>query len=229
MAYKCHNFCKGDVLDAEQMNCIEQGIVAVEDEIAKIKADLAYVPIDITKFTSNAAGTHEIGKVIESVKLSWEINKEPVSQTLDGEMLAADVREMSVTGPISTDKSFSLSVTDDRNVTDKASTSITFLNGVYYGALEYGADIDSAAVLGLTKKLQSGRKVDFTVTPGEGQRPAYALPTRYGTPTVKIGGFEYAWEKVATFDFTNASGYTESYDVWMHGQNVSGSITINVT
>ena len=202
---------------------------ALKEAVDAIQAELDYKEIDITKFTNSAAGTYEMGRVINSLTISWELNKAPASQTLKGESLGVDVRSKTYTN-VSTNQTYALSVTDERGATDSASSSVSFSNGVYYGALAYGVTPDSAAILTMSKKLQKSRTVDFTVTPGAGKRPAYALPTNgYGTPVFKIGGFEYEWNKIATLQFTNASGYTESYDVWMHSQDVTGSITINVS
>lgn len=202
---------------------------ALKEAVDAIQAELDYKEIDITKFTNSAAGTYEMGRVINSLTISWELNKAPASQTLKGESLGVDVRSKTYTN-VSTNQTYALSVTDERGATDSASSSVSFSNGVYYGALAYGVTPDSAAILTMSKKLQKSRTVDFTVTPGVGKRPAYALPTNgYGTPVFKIGGFEYEWNKIATLQFTNASGYTESYDVWMHSQDVTGSITINVS
>lgn len=198
----------------------------LRQDVDDIIADMNYKAIDITGFSNNV-GTQEMGKIITSVTLTWSINKNPSSQTLDGLALATDAR--SVTEPdmkITENRTFTLKVTDERGATDTASTSISFLNGVYYGSMVAGSAINNAAILALTKKLQSGRSVSFRVS---SNRPVYACPTRYGTPMFTIGGFEYEWDNVATFDFTNASGYVESYSVWMHTQNVSGSVTINVT
>ena len=202
----------------------------VVDELAEaiqaIQEELSYEEIAITKFTNTASGTYELGRTIDSLTISWELNKAPTSQTLKGESLGVNVRSKTYSS-VSTAQTYTLTVTDERGATATKDTSVSFVNGVYYGALDYGASIDSAVILGLTRKLQSGRSVSFSA--GGGKRPTYALPTRYGTPTFKIGGFDYEWEKVKTFDFTNASGYTESYDVWMHSQNVTDSVTVNVT
>lgn len=197
-------------------------------DINKELADLKYVHIEVTSIGNNV-GTVELGRSIDAVTVTWALNKEPVSQTVDGKAVEAVDRSAVVEGPFAADRNFAVTATDERDHTAKGSTSIKFLNGVYYGALAYGATVDSAAVLSLTRKLQSGRVVSFAVTPGAGKRPAYACPARYGTPKFVIGGFEYDWIKAATIDFTNASGYTESYDIWMHGQDVSSSITINVS
>lgn len=197
------------------------------DAVSALRADIEYVPIDITSIR-HGAGTVEIGKVLDSVEVSWSLNKEPASQTLNGTDIDLDSRKVTVTGPFSGTTKFTLSVTDERDTKDTASTTVSFFNGVYYGALAVDAQIDSAAILGLTRKLQGGREITFTVN-AEGKRPVYAIPTSYKTPTFTIGGFTYEWTKVASVEFTNSSGHEELYDVWMHGQNVSGSITVVVT
>ena len=37
MAYGCQNFQNGDVLSAEHLNCIEEGIVELESAMSKIQ------------------------------------------------------------------------------------------------------------------------------------------------------------------------------------------------
>jgi hypothetical protein len=44
-----------------------------------------------------------------------------------------------------------------------------------------------------------------------------------------VGGFEGGFSKAATFDFTNASGYTESYDVWLSDEMNLGSTSVKVS
>ena len=205
--------------------CTPEAFAKMQQDIA----DLQYVPIDITQITDNIV-TMELGSVVQEVTVSWALNKPPVSQTLEGEAVGADLRSKTITGlELRENKSFTLVVTDERDATDSASTAVTFLNGIYYGALTAGAVPDSGAVLEMTRKLQSGKGVTFTYNPTAGKRPSYACPARYGTPKFTIGGFEYSWTKLGTIDFTNASGYTESYDVWQHPQDVGTSLSITVS
>lgn len=213
----------------------------LDKELADIKqeiADLKYVPIEITGVSNNKSKVEQ-GSTVTEVTVTWELNKEPVIQKVHYYKDADTKLEMEVDAAVRsvtlTDLNlkkvtrFAVEAVDERGEVASYPTYIRFYNGIYYGALPYGGDIDSGAVLGMTRVLQNELTVNFTVSPGAGERPAYALPSGSGTPTFKIGGFEYEWEKVATFEFTNASGYAESYDVWMHGQNVTGSITVNVT
>lgn len=207
-----------------------EDIEQMKQDIEAIRADLDYKAIDITKFSNTAAGTHEIGSVITAVVITWELNKTPSSQTLDGASLATDVRRKEYTGlSITSNKTYSLSVTDERGATDSASSSISFLNGVYHGVMEDGAAVNSAAILALTRSLQGSRGITFTDNAGAGQRIAYAIPSRHGTPVFTVGGFEGGFSKASTISFTNASGYAENYDVWLSDNVALGSTTVKVS
>lgn len=203
----------------------------LKQAVEAIQAELDYKPIDITKFTNSAAGTYEMGRVINSLTISWELSKTPASQTLKGETLGVDVRSKTYTN-VSTSQNYSLSVKDERGATDSASSSVMFYNGVYYGVVEDGATINDAAILALAKSLRSSKSISFTVNAGTTQRYAFALPTRYGTPTFKDvetgfqAGFYLAKEN---YEFTNASGYKEKYNVWLSNYKGLGSMDVAVS
>lgn len=203
------------------------GKAYVDEAVAELRAEIRYVPIDITSIR-NSVGTVELGTELESVAISWTLNKEAAAQTLAGADVDVAARSATVPGPFAETVTIPLVVEDERGATDRATTTVSFLAGVYYGALVAGAEITSALILRLSRKLQSGRGLPFTAECA-GVRPVYACPTRYGVPTFTIGGFVYSWDKIATIDHTNASGHTESYDVWMHGNDVSGSVTVTVS
>ena len=199
----------------------------VDEAVAELWAEIRYVPIAISSL-KNSGGTVELGTELESVTISWSLNKNPATQVLYGVEIPLQDRSFAMPGPFRASTKFTLEVTDERGAADSASTSVNFYNGVYYGAMSESGQITSETIYELTRKLQSGRGVTFTVDAG-GKRPVYACPERYGTPKFVIAGFEYEWQKVVSLDFVNRSGYTERYDVWMHGQNVAGSITVTVS
>ena len=202
-------------------------IAQMREQLDKIQSDMNYVAMDV-KSVSNNVGTVEIGKTIDSVTVSWVLNKTPTIQMVNGNTVAVDDRSVVIPGPFTSGQSFVVKATDERGKSDSGTTAINFVNGVYYGVLEDGQAIDSAAVLGLTRELQSEKGITFTANAGENQRLAYALPSRYGTPKFVIGGFEYEWTKT-TISFTNSSGYTEQYDIWRHGQLGGGNLTVSVS
>ncbi|MBR2337990.1 MAG: hypothetical protein IKA63_00810 [Clostridia bacterium] len=193
------------------------------EAIKKDIADLKYVPIDITHI-ANSVGVAEMGSTVNGVILSWTTNKIPVSLTVDGESVDVNAESIQLDTSITANKTFTVLATDERGATDSATTGITFLNGVYYGVGTEDTDL-----LTLNKKLQSGKGLTFTVNAADGQYIIYALPTRYGTPGFNVGGFDGGFSKYGTFSVTNASGYTENYDVWVSDNTGLGSTTVKVS
>ena len=192
-------------------------------ELQKSVDDLKYAPIDITNF-SHTAGTNEMGSVVNALTLNWTLNKNPVSQTVNGESLGVEVRSKKLTGlNMSANRTFSMSATDERGATDSASTTVSFQNGVYYGAGENPETLDSAFVLALNNKvLTPSKSRTIDIMAGDGQHIWYALPKRLGACKFTVGGFEGGFVLAATIDFTNSKGYTEAYYVYRSVQTGLG-------
>ena len=218
-------------LSDDSTNAVQNKVIKAElDAMKEDIADLLYEPINITSFTNNV-NTVEMGRTITEVTLNWNWNKEPASITLDGEAITpTSTKSKQLTDQsIKANKSFTLKATDERSATSQKTTSITFYNGVYYGVAEQGESYDSAFVLGLTKSLQGSRGKTFTVNAGAGQHIFYAVPSRYGTCGFNVGGFDGGFSKVSTFEFTNASGYAENYDLYMSDNANLGNTTVKVS
>lgn len=198
-------------------------------ELEKRIAELLYKAISITSFTNNV-GTAEKGETVTAVTLNWSLNKAPKTLTLDGETLDTGLRTKQLTDQnITSNKSWTLTATDERDTTVSKTTEIAFYNGAYYGAATLPTNIDSAFVLTLTKVLTSSRKRTITVTAGEGEYIFYAIPSSFGTPAFFVGGFEGGFNLVKTFQFTNSKGYTEEYSVWQSANAGLGATTVEVT
>lgn len=204
--------------------------VALDDIYAKL-GDLMYVPISITSFTNNK-NTQEMGSTVTDVVLNWNYNKTPKTLMLDSESLDVSLKTKTLSGQsIKTNKTFTLKATDERDAVATKTTAITFLNGVYYGIgdnLQIGS-ITNEFILGLTKTLQSTKTKTFTVNAGAGKHIYYIIPSRYGTPVFKVGGFEGGFGKLGTVNFTNASGYAENYDVYKSSNAGLGNTTVVVS
>ena len=213
----------GDTPVAEQ---IDAALVDVRAQLA----DLLYEPIAISSFTHNA-GTKERGTTVTDVVLTWAINKTPKTLTLDGATLNVSTTSKTLSGLALTwdnNKTWNLVATDDREATSTKSTSITFCNGIYYGVGTTASGFDSAFVTGLSKRLQTAKAYDFTVSPNA-QYIYYAIPTRLGTVSFKVGGFEGGFEAPVTVSITNSSNYTENYYVYRSTNKITGSTTVDVT
>lgn len=185
-----------------------------------------YEPITINTFSNNR-GTVEMGSTVTDVTLTWDINKTPTELTLDGEPVTVTDESKQLTGQtITQNKTYTLIAKDEKDATSQKTTSITFLNGVYWGAKEAPDTNDSAFILSLTKGLQSSRSKTFTVDAAANQYIYYAVPSRYGEVSFNVGGFDGGFTKVQTLDFENASGYTESYDVYRSDNASLGNTTV---
>ena len=209
-------------------------IITIEEEIASIKADVYYQDIAITLFACPGAGkTYEMGQSVAAPPITWSLNKEPASQSLNGESLGVDVRSKAYSGNITSNKTYTLTVTGQKGETAKQSGSYTFYNGVYYGLLADGATIDSAAILTLNKKVQGSRGVTFTATPTSAMRIAYAIPASgYGTPVFKdaVSGFQVDMYRLDDpIQFENEHGYVTAYYVWLSTNLLEKEITVSVT
>ena len=198
------------------------------DTLISQMADVQYEAIAITSFTNNV-GTVEMGSTVNTVVLNWATNKTPAALTLDGAAVDAALKTKTIENAgITANKTYTLKATDDRDATAQKTTAINFLNGVYWGVAADAESFDSAFILGLTKGLQGSKAKTFTVNAGAGQHIYYAIPTRYGTPAFKVGGFDGGFAKAGTIQFANASGYTESYDVWKSDNAGLGNTTVVV-
>lgn len=209
-----------------------------------------YKAIAVNSLTLNKESVYEIGAAVTGLDAVWVLNKAPAEQTISVpeyavtiENIGADIRSTTeLTGSAATQwngvktqekasgtLTVELTVKDDRGAAASKTARIQWLNGVYTGAAEAPATIDSAFIRTLTKSLQSGKGKTFTVNAATGKYIWYACPARYGTPNFNVGGFDGGFSKVAALDYTNAVGYTEEYQVWRSDNAGLGSTTVKVS
>ena len=210
-----------------------------------------YKAIEVNSLTLNKDAVYEIGTVVTGLDVAWALNKTPAEQTISVpeyavtiENIGADVRSTTeLTGSAATQwngvktqektsgtLTVVLHVKDDRGAEAAKLAVVQWLNGVYTGAAAAPSAIDSAFIQTLSKSLQGrGKDTTFTVFASSGEYIWYACPFRYGTPTFNVGGFDGGFSKVATFDFTNAVGYTEEYQVWRSDNAGLGATTVKVS
>ena len=222
---------KGDpgATTANGVSYKDSNVEAVLDELTKRMDDVQYTQIQITSFTNNA-NVAEMGSTVNTVVLNWNYNKRPKGVKLDGASVDVNLKTKTIEGAgIKGDKTYTLEATDERNTKATKTTSINFLNGVYYGvgtAVDGG--INNGFVKGLTKTLSGNKAKTFTVNAERGKYIYYALPKRLGTPVFFVGGFEGGFVLEKNFNYTNPSGYTESYDVYKSTNAGLGSTKVEV-
>lgn len=196
----------------------------VKDALDKI----LYVEPVITEFRNNI-GTVEIGSIIDTVELTWSINKDVISQSLTNvESLDPSVRNYSFTGlNLTNNKQWTLTIDDGQNTANKT-TGVYFKNGRYWGVSSSTVYDNSLIQSFAGKELIESINTTFTVTAGPGEHIYYAYPARLGEATFYVGGFEGGFDLVATIDFTNSNGYTEPYRIYKSQNANLGTTTVEV-
>lgn len=203
------------------------------DEYKKKIDDLAYTKIAINSLTATNS-SNEIGATVTASDIVWALNKEPKTQKIkfgaeQEEILDKALRKKSYTGKsLKTNTNIVLTVTDERDAVVSRTVGITFQPKVYWGKTGK-TSLANADILALEgSSLAGGRGRSFTVNAGTGEKIVYAIPTSFGTPTFNVGGFDGGFTKAQTLEFTNASGYKQSYDVWMSVNAGLGSTAVTV-
>ena len=244
----------GDLITSVKLNKIEEAIEVLDDKLTGVLTDddllniemIPYSTASDTNITSvkdaldkllyanltislnaNISTTLEKGRVVDSVIFNWSYNKKVISQTFNNESLGVDVRSYNYNTPFSTNKTFGL-VAHDGTKSFSKNISFSFLNGRYWG-VSSSDEYNNSFILSLSKELAESRAKTFTVNCGEGQYIYYCVPTRLGNCSFKVGGFEGGFNKVDTIQFTNASGFTESYDIYKSTNSNLGNTTVVVS
>lgn len=214
-----------DTMQPSVPKVVDNRITEVEKQIELIN----YKEIKITSFKSNVS-VAEIGSTIKDVTLSWTTNKGPKEINLNGEALDVKATSKAITSAnLTGNTTYMLTVKDEKGAKDTKSVVIDFLNGVYYGSSNVTDDgaIDSAFVKSLSNKVLSDSRVrTIQVTAGDKQYIYYCIPARLGTPTFAVGGFAGGFNLVKTFDFTNVSNHTESYNVYRSSHDNLGQTEV---
>lgn len=210
---------------------LDQGTKTLPDALNELNRDLQYIPIEILAFSNNI-GVAEKGSTLNELTLKWQLNKDPETILMNGQVRAdlktlrsLTLKDMALTA----DKTFMLQVRDEKGKTAQKNTSVVFQNGVYYGVSEIPEEVNNTFILSLSRSLQGSRTKTFSTISTEDQYIWYAFPSRYGTPVFNVGGFDGGFTKAASISFTNASGYTEEYVVYRSDNSNLDTKTIKVT
>ena len=201
----------------------------VEKALNAIWNRLDYVPIAINSLSVNPSMLiYEVGAEISSLVFNWSLNKTPTRQTFNGTTVANDTTTFTYDTPFSTNKTFTLNVSDSEKSAQKA-INIQFQSQIFFGGASKPNDYDSAFILGLSnhKFCNSTYKGSFTITAGANQYAYICCPKSWNIPSVcKIGGFSTELVKENSISFTNSSGGVITYDIVRTTHTGLGSITM---
>lgn len=194
--------------------------------------ELLYTAPSIVSFTSvPSVREYEIGSVIIApITFNWSLNKTVVSQVIsDIGNIPVGTFTTKYNNSIASNKTFTLTVSDNKNNTATRSITFSFMYPKYYGAVVEPDVYDNDFILNLSGyKLASSRNGTFNVNAGTNEYIYFCIPIKWGTPTFNVGGFDGGFFKVAEINFTNNSGHTEPYSIWRSDNPSLGSQSVTV-
>lgn len=208
----------------------------------------AWEELAITLFSVTPSGFVEKGATVDNITVSWKANKKDVTAVLylsgvekgrytpedGGNDKTVTLENLNIAyNPSAASPTVSLTVYNSSTAIGKVqrSQTVKYANRIYMGTAEIPAYIDSVFIRSLEKsKLSAARSMTETVTAGEGEYIWYACPAAgYGTPSFKLGNpFEGGAEKAGEIMLTNASGYSEVYQVWRSVNSGLGTMKVEV-
>ena len=187
-------------------------------ELEEMFGELTFVPIEILSLVLEPY-IKEKGDSATDIQLSWMYNtdKNPATLLLNNEPLGTTLKETTIEGPITETTTYTLKAVDSFGNTSEKQTTLHFVNGVYYNSATVPSEYNSDFIKSLNTRALSTKKdmtLDFTVADGE--YIYICTPEVNGNYTFKTGGFDggFGGAPVATVDFTNEFGHTETYKIY---------------
>lgn len=196
---------------AERAELEGGGISAeVDRRLKAIEEQLSYEPIKFNSLTMEPSATrYEHGNSIPSVKLKWELSKEAASITVNGTAIDPTATEYELTGPFTTDQSWTVTVKDAKGGQASGTKSIDFYHLVYWGVTKQADGFDADFIAALQPNAETDTKSrTFYVTPNE-EYIYYVVPENLcGTePTFKMDdGFSGGFNTKVSFIVTKTFG-----------------------
>ena len=175
-------------------------------------------------------GTFEMGTVISApITFNWTTNKDIKSQTLTGCTLAdASVRSATYNTDISSDKIFTLTVSDDEN-SASSSVSYKFMNNVFWGSASIADTYDSAFINALpNKKLTASVNGTYSFNVAEGEFGFWAVPSNMAISTIWVNGFSADLDYLGTVSYTNVKDYTTEYKLYKTSRPSLGTFSAEI-
>ena len=176
-----------------------------------------------SKVTPNIA---ERGEIIPEVEVSWEYNKNIISQKLDNIDISPDIRSITLSN-IRQTISKSLWATDGKS-TKTTTMAIQFKLASYYGVSNKTTITSDDIINSFTRDFNFQKGSSVTITAQDNQYIYFMLPKSMGQVQFYVGGFEGGFQVVdSNFQFTK-NGATNRYILYRSDNPGLGTTTINI-
>jgi len=174
-----------------------------------------------------SVGTVEIGSTVNTVVATWSFNKTMVTVSLTDAAITVSDTTYTFSGlGLVSNKTYTLTFSDGTN-SSSASRSVSFSPKRYWGV---SADtvLDDADILAMSQEFSSSKSKSITYNCTGGRYFYFCYPASSGLPAnVTVGGLAYSDYAVSVQALTNASGYTQNYNV-VRCNNIQTGAAINV-
>lgn len=190
--------------------------------LSEVLDDLLYIAPNVVL---SGGSSHEKGETVTSVSLTWTLNKDITSQSINQGIGTLDVelRVYTHSGQtITTNRTYTITVSDGVN-SDTSSITVAFYNKRYYGVSADDTLSDAEILAQLSGEYSSSRVQTRTFDCSGGKYFYIVYPTSWGTASFKVGGLSFSDMNLETRSFTNASGYAESYNIYRPNNIQTGS------
>lgn len=214
----------------------ESNIVSMQGRLKKIEdelAELTFIPMEITSFAI-VPNIAEMGSTISNAVLNWtyNIDKAPKQVLLNDESIDNTLREFTINEDITETTTFTLKTIDTGKTSEK-STVLNFVSGIYYNSVGIPEEYNSDFINSLAQRALSVDK-DITLTfdnVEDGQYMFICTPEVNGDYTFKTGGFDggFGGKPVATVEFTNEFGHTETYRIYKSDNTNLGKTIVSLS
>lgn len=193
--------------------------------VASALDTLLYVPPSAT--FSLSVGTVEIGSTVLSVTATWSFNKTMVSTTLtDTTITPTDTTRTFPDLSLTSNKTYVLGFSDGSN-SGSISRAVTFSPKRYWGVHANTTLVDSD-IIAMSQEFSASKSKSISYDCSGGKYFYLCYPSSSGLPAnATVGGLAFSDYTVSTQGFTNASGYTQNYNV-VRCNNIQTGSAINV-
>jgi hypothetical protein len=191
------------------------------DTVAEALDALLYVSPQVLLY---GGSVNEKGVTVTEVALTWANNKTVTSQSINQSIgaIAPSVFAYTHSGQtITTDRTYTITVGDGTN-TDSDSTSVLFQNKRYWGVSAL-TSLSDAQIIALSSEFETDRLQTRTFDCTGGKYFYFAYPASFGVASFKVGGLSFSDMSLTVRAFVNASGYSESYNIYKVNNIQNGS------
>ena len=176
---------------------------------------------------SLSVGTVEIGSTVATVTATWSFNKVMTSATLtDATIAPTDTNKVFSGLSLTSNKTYVLGFNDGTN-SGSVSRTISFSPKRYWGVSTNASMVDSG-IIAMSQEFSGSKSKSVSYDCTGGRYFYFCYPSSSGMPAnVTVGGLAFSDYTVTTQSFTNASGYTQNYNV-VRCNNLQTGAAINV-